>query len=70
MRWLAAACAGLLILGTHAKTLRHAFLNAETAFDPHATSDLYSNTINDATATVDFHQTFDFQHTHANILVG
>jgi ABC-type transport system substrate-binding protein len=31
-----------------AKTLRHAFLNAETAFDPHATSDLYSNAINDA----------------------
>ncbi|MBL8512964.1 MAG: bicyclomycin resistance protein, partial [Betaproteobacteria bacterium] len=48
MRWLAAACAGLLILSTHAKTLRHAFLNAETAFDPHAVSDLYSNMINDA----------------------
>ena len=31
-----------------AKTLRHAFLNAETAFDPHAVSDLYSNMINDA----------------------
>lgn len=30
------------------KTLRHAFLVAETAFDPHAVSDLYSNTINDA----------------------
>jgi ABC-type transport system substrate-binding protein len=30
------------------KTLRFAFLNAETAFDPHAVSDLYSNTINDA----------------------
>jgi ABC-type transport system substrate-binding protein len=30
------------------KTLRHAFLIAETAFDPHVVSDLYSNTINDA----------------------
>jgi oligopeptide transport system substrate-binding protein len=30
------------------KTIRTAFLIAETAFDPHAVSDLYSNTINDA----------------------
>ena len=30
------------------KTIRHAFLIAETSFDPHAVSDLYSNTITDA----------------------
>ena len=48
MRWLAAVCAALLALCVEAKTLRHAFLNAETAFDPHAVSDLYSNMINDA----------------------
>ncbi|HEX4858639.1 MAG TPA: ABC transporter substrate-binding protein [Usitatibacteraceae bacterium] len=34
--------------GASAKTLRAAFLIAETAFDPHAVSDLYSNAINDA----------------------
>ncbi len=48
MKWLAAACVSLLALCVDAKTLRHAFLNAETAFDPHTVSDLYSNTINDA----------------------
>lgn len=31
-----------------AKTIRFAFIIAETTFDPHAASDLYSNTINDA----------------------
>ncbi len=30
------------------KTIRHALKSAETSFDPHAVSDLYSNTINDA----------------------
>ncbi|MBL8523219.1 MAG: bicyclomycin resistance protein, partial [Betaproteobacteria bacterium] len=30
------------------KTIRTAFLIAETSFDPHVVSDLYSNTINDA----------------------
>ena len=30
------------------KTIRHAFLIAETTFDPHAVSDVYSNTITDA----------------------
>ncbi len=48
MKWAAAALAGLLALCVDAKTLRHAFLIAETAFDPHAVSDLYSNAINDA----------------------
>ena len=49
------ACAALVCVQAGAtaqpappKTLRHAFLIAETAFDPAAVSDLYSNTINDA----------------------
>ncbi|MBL8520777.1 MAG: bicyclomycin resistance protein [Betaproteobacteria bacterium] len=48
----AALCTGLLWPCAEAapavKTLRHAFLNAETAFDPHAVSDIYSNAITDA----------------------
>ena len=37
-----------LIHAASPKTIRHAFLSAETSFDPHAVSDLYSNTIIDA----------------------
>ena len=35
-------------IATPAKTIRFAFLSAETEFDPARVSDLYSNTINDA----------------------
>jgi ABC-type transport system substrate-binding protein len=51
MRLALALLATLFLGGTAtagAKTLRTAFLIAETAFDPHAVSDLYSNAINDA----------------------
>ena len=34
--------------GEQKKTIRFSFLIAETSFDPQVTSDLYSNTINDA----------------------
>lgn len=45
------ACAllcALMCVGLQAKTLRFAFLIAETEFDPVRVTDLYSNTINDA----------------------
>ena len=42
------ACAHHALHAAPPKTIRHAFISAETTFDPHAASDLYSNTITDA----------------------
>lgn len=46
--WLVCALLCWPTWAAEKKILRHAFLSAETSFDPHAVSDIYSNTIMDA----------------------
>ncbi len=46
--WVLIAAVSFGVAAAPVKTVRHAFLSAETTFDPVTVSDLYSNTINEA----------------------
>ena len=54
--------------GDNVKTIRHAFLIAETSFDPAKVSDLYSNTINEA--IFDAPLTYDFLARPAKLIAN